>query len=350
MKAVTLKDIARHAGVSIQTVSNVINNRPFVRPDTRERVLAACEQLDYHPNAAARGLVTQRRNILGVVLARMDPVYSEIIEAIVRHSEPYGYSIIVGTTKRSADAEARTVNFLIEHRVDGVILASSTWDSVAADLLRAAGIPFVRMLQRPTDPSEDFIGADNFQGAAETAQHLIRLGHTALGFVRGPVGPTHPLTSTSLEREQGFRRTVIAAGLPVFESWIGDGDYTVEGGYRAGRLLLERNTRPTAIQCASDMMAFGVLNAAADLGFRVPADVSVTGFDDIFVASLGPVALTTVHVDWEGIVETAIRRLLSRIDAEVDSAVPRSVTLPCRLVVRRTCGPAARLPCGGDGG
>ena len=339
---VTLKDIARHAGVSIQTVSNVINNRPFVRQETRQRVMTACEALGYHPNAAARSLVTQRRNILGVVLARMDPVYSEIIEAIVRQAEPYGYSIIVGTTKRSADAEARTVNFLIEHRVDGVILASSTWDSVAADLLRTAAIPFVRMLQRPNDPSEDFVGNDNFQGAADTAQHLVSLGHTTLGFVRGPVGPTHPLTSTSLERERGFRKTVLAAGLPVFESWIADGNYTLEGGYRAGRLLLERKPRPTAIQCASDMMALGVLNAATDLGLRIPEELSVTGFDDIFVASLGPVALTTVHVDWEGMVDMAICRLLARIDGGGEALTPKHETLPCRLVVRRSCGPACR--------
>jgi LacI family transcriptional regulator len=336
---VTLKDIARHAGVSIQTVSNVVNERSFVREETRTRVLQACAELDYCPNAAARSLVTQRRHIVGLALARMDPVYSEIVDAIVTHCEPLGYSTIISTTKRDAGAEARAVNMLIEQRVDGVILASSTEDSVAADLLRAAGIPFVRMLQRPTDPTEDYFGNDNFQGAADATRYLIALGHTALGFVRGPVGATSPLTSTSLEREQGFRKTMFAAGLPVFESWVADGGYSLQGGYRAGKLLLERASPPTAIECASDLMALGVMDAAGDLGRAVPGDLTVIGFDDIFVSSVRPLALTTVHVNWETMAALAIGRLLGRISGEAQDDRPEHVSLPCQLIVRNTSAP-----------
>jgi LacI family transcriptional regulator len=336
---VTLKDIARHAGVSIQTVSNVINDRPFVREETRVRVLQACAELDYHPNAAARSLVTQRRQIIGLALARMDPVYSEIVDAIVTHCEPHGYSTIISTTKRDADAEARAVNLLIEQRVDGVLLASSTHDSVAADLLRTAGIPFVRLLQRPADPTADYFGADNCQGAVDMTRYLLGLGHTAVGFVRGPVGAISPLTSTSLERERGVRQTMSAAGLPLYESRVADGGYSLQGGYRAGKLLLERTNPPTAIECASDLMALGVMDAALDLGLAVPGDLSVTGFDDIFVSSLGPLSLTTVHVDCETIAGLAIRRLLGRIDGETRDEPPEQVSLPCELRVRGTSAP-----------
>ena len=336
--AVTLKDIARQAGVSIQTVSNVVNNRPFVRRETRDRVLQACEELGYHPNAAARSLVTHKRHIIGLALARMDPVYSEIVDAIARHTEPYGYSIIIGTTRRDADAEAHVVKLLIEQRVDGVILASSTWNSIAGDLLRSAGIPFVCMLQRPRDQREDYFGIDNFGGAQAVARHLIELGRDDLGFVRGPVGASSPLTSTSLEREQGFRETVQAAGRAVYESWIADGDYTREGGYRAGMLLLTRNPRPQALICASDLMALGALDAAHDLDLNVPRDLAVTGFDDIFAASLQPVGLTTVHVDRENLAELAIRRLLGRISGEIQPHPSEQVLVPCQLIVRRTCG------------
>ncbi len=330
--SVTIKDVARKAGVSPQTVSNVMNQRPFVRPETRERVLQVCEELGYHPNAAARSLVTRRRNIIGLVLANIqNPIYGEIVDTITTAADRYGYAVMVGNTWRDADSEARIVRLLVEQRVDGVLLASSTWDSTATEVLQHAGIPVIQILHHPKNLTVDYYGADNVGGMRQATSHLIRLGHVALGFLHGP------LTSTSLQRQQGFREALTAAGLGIRPEWDVEGDYTREGGYRAAQMLLEGNPRPTAIVCASDMMALGVLDAAADLGVEVPDDLAVVGFDDIFIASLRSVGLTTVRFDRDGLADLAIRHLFTRATGQWPEP-PRYVTIPCELIVRRSCG------------
>ena len=334
--SVTIKDVARVAGVSPQTVSNVVNQRPFVRPETRERVLKVCEELGYHPNAAARSLVTRRRNIIGLVLANIkNPIYGEIVDTITTVADRYGYAVMVGNTRRDADSEARIVRLLVEQRVDGVLLASSTWDSTATAVPQHVGIPVIQILSHPKNLTVDYYGFDNVGGTRQATSHLVGLGHTALAFVHGP------LMSTSLQRQQGFREAMTAAELAVRPEWVVEGDYTLEGGYRAGRSLLERKPRPTAIVCASDMMALGVLDAAWALGMRLPEELAVVGFDDIFTASLRPVDLTTVRFDLEDLADLAIRNLLKQAQSEQRHEPLQYVTFPCHLVVRRSCGSAA---------
>ena len=240
---VTIKDVARLAGVSPQTVSNVINRRPFVRTETRERVLKVCEELGYHPNAAARSLVTRKRNIIGLVLANIkNPIYGEIVDTITSVADRYGYSVMVGNTRRDAASEERIVRVLVEQRVDGVLLASSTWDSEVTAALQGAEIPVIHIMHHPRELTVDYYGADNVGGTRDATEHLIGLGHTALGFMHGP------LTSTSIQREQGFRDAMAAAGLEVNENWVAEGDYTREGGYRAARAALE-GTAPSDRLC-----------------------------------------------------------------------------------------------------
>lgn len=336
---VTIKDVARQAGVSAQTVSNVMNDRPLVREETRQRVLRACEELGYHPNAAARSLVTRHRNIIGLVLANIkNPIYGEIVDTITLVADRFGYSVMVGNTRRDAASEARIVRLLTEQRVDGVLLTSSTWDSRATDVLQDAGIPVIHILHHPKDLTVDYYGADNIAGTRQATAHLISLGHGALGFLHGP------LTSTSIQREQGFREALQAAGLTVNARWVAEGDYTREGGYRATRRLLEQAPCPTAIVCASDMMALGVLDAACELGIDVPRDLAVVGFDDIFIASLRLVGLTTVRFDREGLADLAIRNLLTKISGKSRREQRQYVTVPCELIVRRTCGAYLQQP------
>jgi LacI family transcriptional regulator len=331
--SITIKDVALRADVSIQTVSNVLNRRLNVRPKTRSRVLKACEELNYTPNAAARSLVTQKSKAIGVIVTNIrNPIYGDIIATINEVAERYGYSVMVGNTQRDSVSEQRVVNLLVEQRVDGVLLASGTWDSSATEMLLSADIPVVGFLYHPEVLNTDYFGADNVGGTRLATNHLIALGHTRIGFVSGPK------SSISLQREQGFKDTMKTAELPINETWIVDGGFTRELTYRAGTKLLKRKNKPTGIVAASDLMAIGLIDAAYDLSLRVPHDLAVIGFDDIFAASIRPVNLTTIKFDIEGIAESAILRLINKMSSETVIKDRKYVTAPCQLIVRSSCG------------
>lgn len=331
--AVTIKDVARLAGVSAQTVSNVMNSRPVVRSETREKVLDACARLGYSPNAAARSLVTRKRNIIGLVLVNIrNPIYADIVDTIATIADRYGYSVMMGNTKRDPGHERRVVDLMLEQRVDGVVLASTSWESTAVEVLQRAGIPVTLILNHPEKILSDYFGTDNRGGAKLTTSHLISLGHSNLAFVRGP------RTSTSLERERGFRDAMKEANRAVNEDWVIDGQYTLEGGRRAFKKLLKLDARPTGIVCASDLMAFGGLDAAASMGISIPRELAVVGFDDLSFSSLQQVALTTVHFDLQTIAEQAIGNLLSIIDGEKKTNEISIVRVGCELIIRSTCG------------
>lgn len=331
--SITIKDVALRAAVSIQTVSNVLNRRVNVRPETRSRVLKACEELNYTPNAAARSLVTRKSNTIGIIVTNIrNPIYGDIVATINEVAERYEYSVIVGNTQRDSVSEQRVVNLLVEQRVDGVLLASGTWDSLATEMLHSANIPVVRFLYHPERLNTDYFGADNCEGTRLATNHLIALGHTRIGFVSGPK------SSISLQREQGFKDAMKTAELPVNESWIVDGGFTRKLAYRAGAQLLKRKKKPSGIVAASDLMAIGIIDAAYDLSLKVPGDLAIIGFDDIFAASIRPVNLTTIKFDIEGIAESAILRLINKISSETDIKDRKYVTAPCQLIVRGSCG------------
>jgi len=331
--SITIKDVALRAEVSIQTVSNVLNRRVNVRPKTRSRVLKACEELNYTPNAAARSLVTQKSKAIGIIVTNIrNPIYGDIIATINEVAERYGYSVMVGNTQRNSVSEQRVVNLLVEQRVDGVLLASGIWNSCATEMLLAADIPVVRFLYHPEVLNTDYFGADNVEGTRIATDHLIALGHTRIGFVTGPK------SSISLQREQGFKDAMKTAELPINESWIIDGGFTRELSYRAGTQLLKRKNRPSGIVAASDLMAIGLIDAAYDLALKVPNDLAVIGFDDIFAASIRPVNLTTIKFDIEGIAESAIFRLINTMSSKTDIKNRKYVTAPCQLIVRSSCG------------
>jgi LacI family transcriptional regulator len=331
--SITIKDVALRAEVSIQTVSNVLNRRVRVRPETRGKVLKACEELNYTPNAAARSLVTRKSKVIGIIVTNIrNPIYGDIVATINEVAERYGYSVMVGNTQRDSVSEQRIVNLLVEQRVDGVLLASGNWDSSATEMLLSANIPVVRFLYHPETLNTDYYGADNVEGSRIATNHLIVIGHTKIGFVTGPK------SSISLQREQGFKDAMKTAELPINESWIVDGGFTRELAYRAGTQLLKKKLRPSGIVCASDLMAIGLIDAAYDVSLSVPQDLAIIGFDDIFAASIRPVNLTTIKFDIEGIAESAILRLINKMSSETDIKDRKYITAPCQLIIRSSCG------------
>ena len=331
---VTLKDVALRAGVSIQTVSNVLNRRVNVRPHTRIKVLTACEELNYRPNAAARSLVTRKSKVLGLIIPDItNPIFGDVFSTISNVSERYGYSVMVGNTRRESILEHRISNLLVEQRVDGVLLISNTTDNSSLEPLLMANIPVVRLLTHPQGLNTDFFGTDDCNGARMATEHLISLGHHKLGYIRGRA------ISQSINREIGFRDTMRTASLPVDEDWMIGNGFSRKAAYKAAFKLLKSKNYPTGFVCNSDMVAFGLIDAACDLSIKVPEDISVVGFDNIFAASIRPVSLTTIEFDIESLAESAILRLIHRLNSETEIKDLKHYVEACNLIIRNSTAP-----------
>jgi DNA-binding LacI/PurR family transcriptional regulator len=331
---VTIKDIARAAAVSVQTVSNVVNGRPVVREATRARVLAICRELNYTPNAAARSLVTGSRTMIGAVVPHIgNPLYGEVTTFLTRAASERGFSTLVGDTGWEPEAEMTLLRGLIGQGVDGVILASTAVDGAGLRMVQDAGIPVVMLFNYHVPCPADSFRLDNAGAFRVVTRHLIGLGHRRIAFARGLA------RSVSTAREDGWRSELERHGLPAGDDLVAVSGFGQDGGYAAGTSLLSRADRPTAIVCSSDIIACGVLDAAEDLGRRVPHDVAVTGCDDMFVAGMRRIRLTTLRYDHRALVRQALDRLMDRIAGRVDAAAePITMSTPCDLVIRDSCG------------
>jgi LacI family transcriptional regulator len=334
----TSSDIAREAGVSQATVSRVLNGDPRVAPATRLRVMEVVERLGYTPNAIARGLVTQKTDLVGVVISDvMNPFYPELLEAIAERLARHGLKMILfNAGGRDDDVYTR---LLLEQRVDGIIFTSPRRDSAMVRDLARRGFPLVLTNRFVENVKCDMAIGDNRGGAQEVGEHLLALGHRRMAVITGD-----PRASTSHERLESFRAKLAAAGVRLADEMVVSGGFNAERAYRCAEELLKHGNRPTAIACLNDLMAFGALNAARRLGVRVPEDVSIVGFDDVWMAAWESFELTTVHQPLAEMARASVELLTARL-ANPKREVRRLV-FPATLVVRKTTGPP---PPGEDG-
>ena len=329
------KEIAVRAGVSQATVSRVINNKSNVHEETRRRVLKVIEELGYIPNAAARSLVTQRTTKIGLIVSDVtNPFYPELVEAVEGLARDNGYVTLLCNTQRDPSKDRVYARFLIEQRVAGVLFTSVTPQSDAPQQFLRAGIPFVFINRYLKDLAVPSVLTDNVGGAYRMTQYLLELGHSRIAFIRGL---SH--TTTSQDREAGYRRCLMDHGLKVEGVYLAQGDYSREAAYEATRRLLQLPAPPTAIFCANDYMAFGALDAVCDRGLRVPDDISVVGFDNIALASLGSISLTTMEQPTAKMARRALEILLELIEGNALPQEPLVEIYEPRLIVRRTSGP-----------
>lgn len=334
---VSSKEIAAHAGVSQATVSRVINCQPNVREETRQRVLKVIEEMGYIPDAAARSLVTQRTTMIGLVISDIvNPFYPELVERVEKLARDSGYAVLLCNTQRDSSKDDTYARFLVEQRAAGVLLASVAPRSPAPQRFSQAEIPFVFVNRYLKDLSVPSVLSDNTGGAFKMTKYLIGLGHSRIAFVRGL-----PDTTTSQDRESGYRQCLTVHGLEIQEQLLAQGHYTRQGAREAAARLLQLPARPTAIFCANDYMAFGALDAASDLGFRVPEDVSIVGFDNIELSSLKAISLTTVEQPIAEMARRAMEILLDLIESDASPQEPWVEVYEPRLVVRGT---SARAP------
>lgn len=328
-----MKEIAERAGVSIKTVSRVLNEEKGVAPATRQRVLEVASYLDYRPNALARSLVTKRTRTIGLLIADIgNYFFARIVRGIQDAADQKGYSLLLCDTGENPDTELRCIDLLLSHRVEGLVLSSSRLrDEQIARVGDNTGVvlinrfhPHMRVLTSSIDASAVHLATE----------HLIQLGHRIIGYIGGPMH-----SRAAWDREQGYRDVlmrngiatpIVAAGFPV----------TIEGGYAAMHWLLDVEPSITGVVAYNDMLAIGAMNAIRTRGRRVPEDVSVVGFDDIeFAAHTNP-ALTTVSVPIYRLGYEAARVLINAIEAS-EPVESKEVILPCHLVARASSGIAS---------
>jgi LacI family transcriptional regulator len=326
--AATIHDVAARAGVSVATVSRVLNGKELVREETSRHVRAAAKSLRYVPNVAARSLSIRRSQTIGIVLPDVHgEFFSEVIRGIDLAARAQGYHILVSGS-HSDPAQMLDVVDTMRGRVDGLVVMAPDVTLAPLDELRARAMPVV--LLNSATPNGDAITIDNYGGARAMMQHLHGLGHTRIAFVRGPQN-----NADARERLRGYRQAM--RGIAAPKSLECNGDFTEESGFSAGRRLAELDPRPTAVFAANDSMAVGVLASLTSAGVNVPVEMSVVGFDDIPIARYVNPPLTTMRVDIAELGRCAFGLLLDAIGNPAAHA-PRHDLVATTLVVRKSCG------------
>jgi DNA-binding LacI/PurR family transcriptional regulator len=329
---VTIGDVARLAGVGRGTVSRVLNNRANVDPETRAKVLAAIEALDFIPNQTARRLSLRRTQTVAVILPYLTrPSSAERLRAMELTLAAADYDLIVFNVETVERREAVFRALPRRERVDGLIIVSLSPRPEELDRIVRSGLP--TMLVDAHHRALPRVVADDVLGGRIAAQHLVSLGHRRIAFV-GDIPRTQMAFTSSRLRLSGARRTLDHAGIGLPAGQVATGAHSATRASELATKLLTAAKPPTAIICASDTQASGVLEAAATLGLRVPADLSVTGYDDVDLAA--QLGLTTIHQPLFESGVRAVERLLSMIDHQ--SPQPLREVQDIRLVVRRSTG------------
>jgi LacI family transcriptional regulator len=286
----TMRDVAERAGVSVTTVSHVINETRPVSDELRRRVLTSMELLGYQPNRLARSLRRGQTHTIGMIIPdSANPFFAEMARGVEDTSFEHGYSVILCNSDGDLNKELLYTNVLTEKRVDGILFVAAGLSTDRIRDLQTQRIPLVVVDRDLPDAAVDSVLTDNAQGGWLAARHLIDLGHRRIACITGPSDVT-----PSAERVTGYRQAMIEAGVPVDKSLIVRGDFQYDSAYRASIQLLQMKNPPTAIFACNDLMAVAVMSAALEHGRQVPGDLSVVGFDDVRLAAFANPPLTTI--------------------------------------------------------
>jgi LacI family transcriptional regulator len=327
-RTVTIQDVAKKAGVSVSTVSRVLNGKADVAGDTQEKILGVISKLGYTSNLAARSMRSRRKDLLGLVVPDIGFPYSiEVMKGINRAIAESKFDLLVytmGDVKKSGAVihEQHYVSLLNNSITDGVIIVASA----AAEFITDA--PIIAVDPHVVNPRYPSVQGTNYQGALDVMNYLLQLGHKRIGFICG-----RPEIASAERRLIGYKDALTKAGIEIDEALIKDGDFTTKSGYASSLELLKLKNPPTAIFAANDQSALGVFQAAEELGLRIPDDLSVVGFDNISEAKF--VGLTTVDQFLSEMGYIATQMLIKMVNNEpLDVQVHK---MPTRLVVRTSC-------------
>jgi LacI family transcriptional regulator, galactose operon repressor len=337
--AVTLRDVAQQAGVSIKTVSRVVNNEADISKETRQRVSAVIAELGYRPSKLARALVTHHTDTIGLIVGDIaNPFFAEVAHGVLAAARDLGYELFLRSSDYQPQQEIDALYALADHNVDGMIIFPD-WDNRAElEAFASQHMPLVVVDRAfPPHPRIGLVLNDIRGGAQRAVEYLVGKGHRAIGMLAGRTGPRH-----QEERLQGFRQALLAHRLPVVGEWIltgsPNGEVGLARGYAAAHQLLTQHPQVTAAFAYDDLIAIGALQAGLELGRRVPDDFAIVGFDDISFASSTNPPLTTVRIDKVALGQQAVIRLVEMLNNPLgQSDSPWApIHLDVELVVRRS--------------
>lgn len=324
---VSIKDIAKQAGVSHSTVSRALAEHPLIPEPTRRRIQRLARKMNYSPNAIARGLVTQRTRAIGVIVTSIaDPFVAEVTRGIEQVAGDHSYRVFLGTSHNDPDREVNLVKAMREWSVDGVIVASSRVGSLYKSMLKEIGVPIILINNQHAGMYLHSVTVDDTNGAMLATGHLISQGHRVIAHLSGPANHL-----ASQNRLAGYRRALKNAGIEFDASLVVQGDGSSEIQAQVAQLHM-RLPQPSAIFCYNDMTAIGALAALKQQNIRVPADVSLVGYDDIYFAKYVDPPLTTIRQPKDEMGQLATRMLLDLVDGKS----VENVILPGELIVRQS--------------
>jgi len=331
-KAASMYDVARESGVSVFTVSAVVNNKSHVGKKFRERVEAAIRKLNYRPNLVARSLAKQRTHTIGMIVPDIaNPFFPMVVRGAEDAAQKHGYNLLLCNSDDSLNKEENAIELLLSKRVDGILLTKAAEDfrPQIRQMIKEVNIPFVLVMRTYPKLTKDAVITDDYQGAYDAVCHLARAGRRRIGLISGPLK-----VSNAMARWQGFHDALKAQGLPFEKDLVVEGDYRIESGFRAGHALLSH--RPDGIYVANHLMTVGLLRAAEEMGLSCPEDFGLVSFDDYPWLGVFRPRLTTVELPKHQLGSEAAELLIERIGGSRKKAVLRK--LQPELRIRESCG------------
>jgi len=333
---ITIKDIAKTAGVSYASVSRALNNQMSEGNPAKEYIQKIAKEMGYEKNTLASGLVTRKTNTIGFVLPDLsNPFFTNILSSINRIADMNGYLLLICNTGWDREKEKKELKALSEKRVDGILLYPSV--DIYDDQFYNSDIPMVifgkTISKRASGTS--FVEVDNVQGGKLAVNHMIQCGYKHLAFLGGP-----GYSSSNAARLESFCEVQKAAGIEICTDLISEESYTINSGYERTKKLMKlpKSHRPDGLVCADDLIALGAMQAISEAGFGIPDDVGIVGFDDVAYASLPQIQLTTVKIPCSEMGEAGMQLLMLSMDSmqKKSSKTGRIITLNTKLIVRQT--------------
>lgn len=328
----SIRDVALRAGVSIATVSRTVNHISTVNPELAERVWKAIAEVGYLPNTQARALVSGRSRMLGLIVSEItNPFFPELVQEFETLAVAQGYEVLIGSTNYDPARTESLLRRLLQRNVDGVAVMTFGVEEELIQKLVESEFPLVFVDAAPPLPNIHILKVDYAEGIRQGVQHLAALGHRRIAFISGPLAQRSPAA-----RRDAFLKSMAELGLQVPPEHLVEGSHTMEGGIIAMGHLLAVPELPTAVMCSNDMTAIGVLHALYRTTHRVPADISVVGFDDIHLAQFMLPPLTTVQMSCRDLATAAVEALRAGIERDHPKHGKKEWHIPTRLVVRQS--------------
>ena len=339
--SVSIRDVAKRASVSIATVSRVVNHITTVDPELAKRVWKAVEEVGYVPNPQARALVSGRSRMLGLIVSEItNPFFPELVQEFENLAVAQGYEVMIGSTNYDPLRTESLIRRMLQRNVDGIAIMTFGIEEELVKKLVDNDFPLVFVDAGPKLSNIRVLKVNYAEGIREAVQHLAALGHRAIAFISGPLH-----LRSAVARRDAFLNSMAELGLTAPEGHIVEGDHTMEGGMAGIERLVAHPQLPTAVVCSNDMTAIGVLHGLYRTTHKVPADISVVGFDDIHLAQFVLPPLTTVQMSCKQLATAAVQALRAGIEPDHPKSAQKEWPIPTHLVVRQSSAfPRGTLP------